>query len=792
MCDFVLPPLEIELLIPLVEKSLQNFVCAPRTNNREVWEQHHVHNVWATSLQSPTLAHQRHRMLKQSRKELYSQMQHTRAATEGFRRELELMTNSEDMDVFIVKQFIVQCFRGRERSMVRRHVMFAHDSLRFSWLEELFHWASLKIGSKSMPFWLLVTFINITQDIFVVQPCRALLSVTRFDWVTRSELTRIVHAMRTRFETIINRRRGVMRDSHSLIHHFNPACRVARMFPALPTSRLLMCMNDFDVPVFHVRPPTALHVMCWNALPLWLQDLCVDALLAVFANLILLAFYVFGEFSPLGSALLAVGVLLVLFLSDSETFKRQVAPKTFRFFAGPARPLRAKMHSYIVTASNTQLTGSGKKKTTHRTQFQEASDETVQESKQQPLRERGYSADNDSITTSPSITGAHHIRSYSHSEKSRRQQEIFELKTRSIQIKPLMHKSSDYFHNSQIHENYNFDPELLASGSRLTRPNTQQQQFNNSPSPGGQGQTGYDPFMSQMTMGTANFGGGNFTPQKSQESVGFPSPTPTPGSRNGLLQPLNLFEGGLSNEDGDVDGDEVRDSHPAETQWNARRQAALKSHRRSNRFAHEVQRNNRSPAHNSVAAGYASPGNSTVQSGYYDRSRGGSISDDLSLGDSTVLSDNASNSDIHSVNTRYQRRRNKNRHRDVDLGPGSTTSSARGGGNQTVPYFHEGHQSVTGRMINQPYIDNIGDVNSNMSRLVLAADNNYQAPLPVIDIFGAIDSDRGQGPGERGGGSSVTSSARGGRAVNHRRPTAGEDSSRRSSESSNNRGPGYH
>jgi hypothetical protein len=138
-----------------------------------------------------------------------------------------------------------------------------------------------------------------------------------------------------------------------------------------------------------------------------------------------------------------------------------------------------------------------------------------------------------------------------------------------------------------------------------------------------------------------------------------------------------------------------------------------------------------------------------------------------------MSNDNASvSSDIRSVSTRYQRRRNRNRHRDVDRGPGSALNSARS--------HHDGG-SPDYRLVGQPYIDNIGDVTSNMSRLMLAANSNFQAPLPAIDIFGALD--------DRGGGSSVASSARGGRAA---RRGQGGDSSRRSSESSTHRGPGYH
>ena len=41
---------------------------------------------------------------------------------------------------------------------------------------------------------------------------------------------------------------GLMSHANALIHHFDPACRAARAFPELPVSRLLISLNDFDLP----------------------------------------------------------------------------------------------------------------------------------------------------------------------------------------------------------------------------------------------------------------------------------------------------------------------------------------------------------------------------------------------------------------------------------------------------------------------------------------------------------------------------------------------------------------
>ena len=38
-------------------------------------------------------------------------------------------------------------------------------------------------------------------------------------------------------------------QSNSLIQHFNPSCRTARLFPHLTVSRLLLSLNDYDLPI---------------------------------------------------------------------------------------------------------------------------------------------------------------------------------------------------------------------------------------------------------------------------------------------------------------------------------------------------------------------------------------------------------------------------------------------------------------------------------------------------------------------------------------------------------------
>ncbi|RYH29179.1 hypothetical protein EON65_09430 [archaeon] len=52
-----------------------------------------------------------------------------------------------------------------------------------------------------------------------------------------------------RSRLILLRTQGLMRHANDYVQHFNPACRVARMFPAWHVSRLLFSVNDHDLPL---------------------------------------------------------------------------------------------------------------------------------------------------------------------------------------------------------------------------------------------------------------------------------------------------------------------------------------------------------------------------------------------------------------------------------------------------------------------------------------------------------------------------------------------------------------
>jgi len=142
----------------------------------------------------------------------------------------------------------------------------------------------------------------------------------------------------------MNRTSGIMNDAESPIQHFNVACRAARNFPSLAIARLLISLNDFDVPLFSCDEKSfeqkqnnddlkisewIYHVLnaCFNfflnvftALPVALQDVLIECVVVISVNLFLLLFYVFGLASLPGAVVVAALLLVAFWLRENHFY----------------------------------------------------------------------------------------------------------------------------------------------------------------------------------------------------------------------------------------------------------------------------------------------------------------------------------------------------------------------------------------------------------------------------------------------------------------------------------------
>jgi len=106
---------------------------------------------------------------------------------------------------------------------------------------------------------------------------------------------------------------GLMRDADALVQHFNPACRVARMYPQLPISRLLMSINDFDIPERTLYGSFGGRFIALIAFsPEVLQEILLDLLSFALIDFILLGLKALGAYSVIAAVCMVVGLFFLV------------------------------------------------------------------------------------------------------------------------------------------------------------------------------------------------------------------------------------------------------------------------------------------------------------------------------------------------------------------------------------------------------------------------------------------------------------------------------------------------
>ncbi len=82
----------------------------------------------------------------------------------------------------------------------------------------------------------------------VILPLRILFSELLIPQIIRNKLLTLFKVLECRLKYIAKRETGLLHRVQSLIQHYHPACRTARLLPWLPMSRILIALHDFDLP----------------------------------------------------------------------------------------------------------------------------------------------------------------------------------------------------------------------------------------------------------------------------------------------------------------------------------------------------------------------------------------------------------------------------------------------------------------------------------------------------------------------------------------------------------------
>jgi len=104
------------------------------------------------------------------------------------------------------------------------------------------------LGPDRSKIWLYILALAVLQDILVIKPGVIWMKFVVMSSFVGDDVNDVTNLVRDRVKFVLNRRKGVLGNTSTLLQHLNPACRVARKYPHLYTSRLLMALNDFDLP----------------------------------------------------------------------------------------------------------------------------------------------------------------------------------------------------------------------------------------------------------------------------------------------------------------------------------------------------------------------------------------------------------------------------------------------------------------------------------------------------------------------------------------------------------------
>jgi hypothetical protein len=152
-----------------------------------------------------------------------------------------------------------------------------------------------------------------------------------------NKVIRLRDILHFRCMSILRRSTGVLKSANALIHHFNPACRASRLCPELSVSRLLLALNDFDLPLesslaklrrtsdlfqqalnvltYYTYPIVYGSLACLSVLPYFLQDFIFECIISLFWGLLLLVLYFMGKVS------IVIPILLVLVILSPCIYK---------------------------------------------------------------------------------------------------------------------------------------------------------------------------------------------------------------------------------------------------------------------------------------------------------------------------------------------------------------------------------------------------------------------------------------------------------------------------------------
>jgi hypothetical protein len=304
------------------------------------------HHIFQHSVDEFSYKQLRYGFQRLNSKDLLRRVKTARNDAGKIRAELERISIDEDKEAFLMKSFIVDYFSGFERTVARRYFFHHWESSKLDWMRRvrricclialpgyivagifLIAFFNIPIGSRAGYYWTTVLVLSVCEDIIVLQPSYIWVRMTAVTTLVADDCRNILADLKKKGKLIMMRTWGLMKHSNSLVQHFNPACRAARMFPHLPVSRFLMSISDYDLPVpsqfkralpehdFHRHLSTSLYFM--GFLPPVIQDAFIEMGICGLFNGLLLALAMLARISVAGAVLVAIALILMVFAREA-------------------------------------------------------------------------------------------------------------------------------------------------------------------------------------------------------------------------------------------------------------------------------------------------------------------------------------------------------------------------------------------------------------------------------------------------------------------------------------------
>ena len=184
-------------------------------------------------------------------------------------------------------------------------------------------------GSKTNKF-LLILVQLVFQEIFILKPMKLWMKWVMISSLTSAEIRSFHGILRERAKVILTRKSGIVTNFNCIIQHFNPACRAARCYPHLSASRLLVCLNDDDLPINEVQRPASLYEMfeklcclmvvslalILNSFPMVIQEIVNDANITAAMSAIIGVSYYLVIINVILIPVIFIGVFILFYLRE--------------------------------------------------------------------------------------------------------------------------------------------------------------------------------------------------------------------------------------------------------------------------------------------------------------------------------------------------------------------------------------------------------------------------------------------------------------------------------------------